>query len=258
MRADAEISRELRAMLDAIDVPPVRYDAIYRKIQDVRLPPVFPWRHAALVTAAALAIAMLAFPAKTLGLVESVVVKGEQALYRAIGWTPPPRPPSALYSAVRAQNATLKAAQEQVRFTIVPPVDVPHDAALTAVRLATVLVYSNVTHAWSKDAPAVWFLYRRSNGQTFELTADVYDPRTGAPGRYMFEGIDLPGGRTKLIKHDHFEWRNGDQVMSATAGEGITAAEILAIRSAMHGIPLPSVLPGQRDGATIVKQYRLP
>ena len=121
-----------------------------------------------------------------------------------------------------------------MRFTILPPVDVPLDATLTAVRLTTVLLYSNVTHKWSKDAPAVWFLYRRSNGQTFELTADVYDPRTGPPGRYMFEGIDLPGGRTKLIKHEHFEWRNGDQVMLATAGEGITAAEIVAIRTGMQ------------------------
>ncbi len=192
MLADAEIRRELHAMFDAIDVPPFRYDAIYRKMGDVRLPLVFPWHRAALAAAAALAIAMLAFPTATLALVESVVVKGEQALYRAIGWTPPPRPPSALYSAVRAQDATVKAAQKQVRFTILPPVDVPLDATLTAVRLTTVLLYSNVTHKWSKDAPAVWFLYRRSNGQTFELTADVYDPRTGPPGRYCSRASICP------------------------------------------------------------------
>ena len=183
MLADAEILSGLQAMFDAIDVPPVCYDRIVEKIDSAAPRRTFHWQHAALGAAAVMAIAMLAFPSATLAVLEGVVVKGEQAIIKVIGWTPPPRPPAKLASSVRTQISTLGAAQLQVHFTIVPPAGLPSDAKPLGIRTTPVLVYSNVTRSWSKGAPSVWFLYRRSNGDTVTLLADVYDPRTGAPGR---------------------------------------------------------------------------
>ncbi|MBC5829052.1 MAG: hypothetical protein GIW98_02535 [Candidatus Eremiobacteraeota bacterium] len=57
----------------------------------------------------------------------------------------------------------------------------------------------------------------------------------------MFEAKDdaAPNGHPLLERHEHFAWRNGNQVMSVSEGEGISATEIEAIRVAMHGDVLP-------------------
>jgi hypothetical protein len=56
------------------------------------------------------------------------------------------------------------------------------------------------------------------------------------------------------VRHENFAWRNGDQVMGAAAGEGLSATEIRAIRTAMQG----AAVTGADQHASIVKQYHLP
>jgi hypothetical protein len=40
-------------------------------------------------------------------------------------------------------------------------------------------------------------------------------------------------------KHEHFAWRNGNQLMQATADLDLSAAEVQNIERATHGIPVP-------------------
>lgn len=70
--------------------------------------------------------------------------------------------------------------------------------------------------------------------------ADRFDPQSGFPPKYMFEAKDdaAPSGHPVLVKHEHFAWRNGNQVMSVSEGDGISAKQIEAIQVAMHGVVL--------------------
>lgn len=58
-------------------------------------------------------------------------------------------------------------------------------------------------------------------------------------GNTLFEAMNPgPDGQAVIVKHEHFAWRNGNQIMTATEGSGISAAEITAIRAAMRGVAL--------------------
>lgn len=88
--------------------------------------------------------------------------------------------------------------------------------------------------------------------------ATRYAARGEPPSKYMFEDMDRKAhGREVILRRDRFTWRNGDQVMTAIADEGIDATEIVAIRSAMRGTEIPGVYrPPQHDGT--VTQIRIP
>jgi hypothetical protein len=76
----------------------------------------------------------------------------------------------------------------------------------------------------------------------------------------MFEDTGkVRDGMPVLIRHAAFEWRNGDQVMKAVAGAGITATEIAKIRNAMHGVSIaPARTRRGRESGTIDKMYAAP
>lgn len=135
---------------------------------------------------------------------------------------------------------TLEAAQRRVSFRIVPPAGLPPDVTRERIWTTPTLVYSKVTHRWSKGDAVVTFSFDRLRGRTFTLLAERFDPRFGPPPAYVFED-DSTGGRM-LVKHRHFAWRNGDQMMSANQDQTIGAAEIEAVRKAMAGIPLPEAV----------------
>jgi hypothetical protein len=245
---DATMAAALRAMLDEIKAPPVPLDAIRRRMKQGTSR---QWRRFSL-PAAAIAIAMLvlALPRVAPGLTQTI----EQQVKAILHWTPPPPPPSSVESALRSWSGTLAEAQARVTFTIVPPADLPMDAALERITTTATGVYSYLSHRWSVGSPAVWFIYRRVGGREFSLLADRFDPREGTPTAYIFEDLGERNGREVLVKHEKFTWRNGDQVMSAVAGEGLNAAEIIRIRAGMHGTAISRAW--QR--AVIVKRYRLP
>jgi hypothetical protein len=246
MSVDAEITRAVHAMMRAIEPPAVPFDAIGRRMKGA------PARRSRLLlpAAAAAALLVLGLPTVAPGITQSI----EAQIQAIIRWTPPPPAPTSVESAMRAQTGSLTAAQSRVDFTIVPPAALPTDVVSERIVTIPTGVYSDVTHRWSVGSPAVWFTYRRHNGAEFSLLADRFDPREGPPDRYVFEDRGERNGREILVKHENYTWRNGDQVMGAVAGEGLSAGEIMRIRGAMRGAPVTGALPH----ATIVKQYRLP
>lgn len=258
MYADARIRSAFAGMIEAIPAPPVPIADILAKsalpAPAVRRTP--RWRAAAIAAAAALVFAV-ALPAVAPGLVQTV----EARLAAILGWTPPPMgPPKWLTSQLRGTNVTFAQAQSQVPFALVAPQGLPHDAVPADILATRTGLYERATRVWSIGTNAVFFEYRRANGRTFSLLADRYDPRTGPPGKFMFEDTGkMRDGLPVLIKHRHFEWRNGDQVMSATDGPEISAAEIRAIAAAMHGsLVTPASGRREMDSDSIVRFYPYP
>ena len=238
---DAAISRSMDAALRGIPVPPLPLRAIVDKMRAPALPPAR--RHAGYVRGAVAAAAVLgilagAYPAKSVAVIQSLEARYRAAL-QALGGTAPPPVPDAVVKSLNAQRVTLAQARSGVSFSLVAPAGLPGDVTASRIELTGTGVYAKATHVWRKDGNAVTFTYTRTNGRSFNLLADKYDPRNGLPGKYMFEAKD-PGadGRPVLVRHEHFAWRNGDQIMSATAGPGITRDEILKIERAMNGVPL--------------------
>jgi hypothetical protein len=249
----------MESMVRGIDAPPVPMSAVRDRIAAPLGPqvrPHIPFLRYALAAAAAIALFFAIFPKASLAVIdrfERIVVNSYAAAYRVMGWTPPPEPPKALETGAAAQRVSLKEAQAKVAFTIVAPVGLPSGSTLAAIQTLRVLVYDKTTRKWSKASPAIEFDYDRPGKRQFALMAVKDDPRTGPPSKYVYEALDLPGGRVELIKHAHFDWRNGDQVMAATEDDGITSAEIQAIRAAMHG---EAVIHSAHT--TVEKQYLLP
>lgn len=208
----------------------------------------------ALAAAACLAVMFVAFPASSLGLVR-IVVSSYQDVIKVIGWTPPTGAPKS--SVPPAAQADIPAAQAHLNFTLVPPSGLPADAVATKIWTAPVQIYTKATHVWKTGPAFALFTYRRSGGRSFSILVDRFDARTGTPSKYMFESQDLPGGRTALTRHEKFIWRNGDQVTSIIAGDGISAGEIAVIRQSMNGVPIPGVFPSRHDGTTI-RRYLAP
>lgn len=260
MYADARLTQAMESMVRGIDAPAVPMSGIRDRMA---APLAAPARHAtpsarfALAAAAAIALFFAIFPKTSLALFEQVVVNSYAAadsmIYHVTGWMPPPPPPKSLEAARKSERLSLAAAQARVDFTIVPPAGVPSDAVLTRIDTMPVLVYDKTKHRWSQGKPALQFEYSRSSGRTFSLQAEKDDPRTGPVGAHIWRSDDLPGGKVSLTKFQRFAWKNGDQLMTAIADEGIAPAEVLAIRSAMHGQTIAHNL---RE--TIVRQYRLP
>lgn len=253
MLRDAQISAGLHAMLDRIDAPPVELAAIHERM--ARTPRREPRRggFSFALTAAAVALAIAALPTMAPGLTQNI----EAQIEAILRWKPPPAPPAAVESAMRSHTATLAQAQARVNFTIVPPAGLPKDVVSETVTTVPTGIYSRITRSWSVGSPAVYFVYgRRLGGGPFTLLADRFDSREGPPSKYMFLDEGERNGHEVVERHDRFVWRNGDQVMSATAGEGLSAAEIERIRAAMHGTPVPGVWPPRNGG--IEKQYRMP
>ncbi|MEO6835635.1 MAG: hypothetical protein ABI231_06990, partial [Candidatus Tumulicola sp.] len=177
---------------------------------------------------------------------------------QALGGIAAPAAPASLKSSLKSQTVTLATAQSRVRFTIVPPAGLPKDVVSEKIVTTPTGVFSKATHAWRVGSPALTFTYRRAGGNTFVLLADRYDPQDGLPPKYMFEALDpAPDGRPVLVKHEHFAWRNGSQVMSVNAGEGLSAAEIGSIRLAMHGVALLRRELHAPSSGTSGKLYRL-
>jgi hypothetical protein len=256
MFADARIKNAVETIVAGVDVPPVNWHAIAARIAQ---PQPVERRQSrmlqfAVAAAACAAIVFAAFPASSLGLVR-IVVSSYQDVIKVIGWTPPSgAPKSPLPPAARADVA---AAQAHLDFTLVPPSGLPADAGVAKIWTAPTQIYTKATHVWSTGPAFATFTYQRSGGRSFTIFADRFDPQTGPPSKYMFESQDLPGGRTALTRHEKFTWRNGDQVMSIVAGDGISASEIEAIRQSMNGVTIPGVFPSRHDGP-VIKRYLAP
>lgn len=250
----------MEVLMRGIDAPPVPMSAI-RDRMVAPLGPLarrrIPLARYSLATAAGIALFFAIFPKTSLALFERIVVNSYAAadsmIYHVTGWMPPPPPPKSLEAAQKSERLSLAAAQAKVDFTIVPPAGVPSDAVLTRIDTMPVLVYDKTKHRWSQGSPALVFEYSRSGGRTFSLQAEQDDPRTGPVGAHIWRADDLPGGKVSLTRFRRFVWKNGNQLMTAIADEGIAPAEVLAIRSAMHG---QTIVHDARE--TIVKQYRLP
>lgn len=256
MYADARLSEALESMMRGIVVSPVPMTAIRSRMGSALpfpKPRRVPLARYALAAAAAFALFFAVFPKTSLALFERIVVDSYAAAHRLMNWTPPPPPPKSLEASEKSQRLSLAAAQAKADFTIVLPVGIPSDAVLTGIDTMPVLIYDKTTHRWSKGAPALSFDYRRSGGREFSLQAERDDPRIAVPHKFIWRADDLPGGKVSLTKFERFAWKNGDQMTTAIADEGITPAEVLAIRSAMHGQTIVHHAP-----ETIVKQYRLP
>lgn len=248
MFAEQRIAAALQRMLAGIEVPPVPLDRIRRRILEPERRQ--PRWHAYLAAAAAAVLLVLALPKIAPGFTQTI----EQQVEAIMHWKPPPPAPASVESALRSQTGTLAQAQSRVAFTIVPPSGLPKEIVSEKISTMPTGVYSYRTHSWSVGSPVVWFIYERADGRTIMLLAERFDPREGPPSNHIFEDLGERNGREVLVKHDKFTWRNGDQVMSAVAGEGLSATEIVTIRSAMHGAPAS----GFWRHAGIVMQYRMP
>jgi hypothetical protein len=256
MVADSELSNSFESMLESIDVPETPIARIHERMH-AGVPPQRTRFAIPAAVAAAIAI-VIAVPM----LAPAVTQTLEQKIAAILHWSPPPvKPPPSLYQAMKPQTVSLEEAQKRVNFTIVPPQGVPSDATGPSITVGPTGFYSRTTRTWSSGPAVVMFSYKRSDGRTFLVSASGASDESawvGPPSKYMFEdrGVDKAGNPI-LVRHERFVWKNGDQRMTIIADEGITAAEILAIQSAMHGIPIPGVWP-PKHGADVMMRVPKP
>jgi hypothetical protein len=260
MSTDIRISTALATVIAGVEVPAVPLRDIRLRMAkpagpalSLRAPSYF--RPFALAAAGVALVLLIAFPASSLE-VARIVVSGYQQAFKVIGWTPPPAEPQTLASSSRpVLQPSLPAAQAHVTFAIVSPAGLPSDVTTTKIFTAPAHVYSYATRSWHIGAAAVNFVYKRSGGRSFVLLADAYDPKGEIPSRYMFSSEDLPGGRVALVKHEQFAWRNGDQVLTAIEGDGISASEIRVIEKAMNGVPIAESSAASPHREHVVKRF---
>lgn len=259
MYSDAQINDSMIKMMRAFDVPTVPLQAIAQRIAQPQVEERRPMRASrfALSTAAAAAIAAVALATASPAFVQALEDRYSAAL-RALGITPPPPAPKRLVSSLTSQRVTLAAAQSQVPFTIVAPEGLPRDAGTATITTSKTGVYSNVSHTWHTGTAAVTFTYHREDGRSFSLLADHFDATAEPPAKYIYEAKDGPNNQVTLVKHEHFAWRNGEQIMTAIAGEGISSSEILAIQRAMRGVALTLRDTGTPQTGSSIKLYRAP
>lgn len=253
MYDDARLAAAFRSMVagTAAPVPPLA--AIGRRLAAVAPPSRGgPVLRLGIAAALLIVLVLVAIRGNTSAFVQTVGSR----IAAVLQWTPPPLPPASLSVSIVPRTADIADAQRRVSFRIVPPAGLPADITRVRMWTAPVLVYSKVTHSWSKGEPEITFAYERAGGRSFELIADRYDPRFGPPPRFMFE--DDSSGRRYLVKHRNFAWRNGDQAMGATEGAGISAAEIETIRGAMRAVAIPTArTAADLQSGTLVKQILL-
>lgn len=257
MFTDARITAALQTMVHGIDAPTVPLSEIQRKISQPQPVQRHSSRYSIIGTAAAAAaLLVVAFPSIAPGFVQSV----EARIAAVLQWQPPPPPPQWLTSAMSSQTATLATAQSRVPFKIVPPAGLPADIVSAKILTTSTVLYSKATHSWRKGTPDVAFTYRRADGRSFTLLADQFDPQAGPPPKYMFQDMGpAPDGRPVLVKHEHFAWRNGNQVMTVSEDDNISAREIEGIRVAMGGVALPRAETRRAlDSRTSIKLHLIP
>jgi len=252
MFTDARISAAFASLLGGIEAPAAPLSEIRARMACARPAPRRSLPSRVAVAAAAAVLALLVVSAVVPGFAHSL----ESEIAALLQWKPPPPAPRAVWSAMRPAAATLATAQSRVSFTIVPPAGLPANVVSEKVSTVAAGVYSKTSRSWSVGSSVVTFTYRRANGGSFMLTARRLESREGPPSKYIFDA-DERDARGLPIRHDVFTWRNGDQAMSAVAGEGLSAAEIAGIRTAMHGVAIPGVWPPPKDKGPIV-EYRLP
>ena len=241
MYDDARIECAFRSLIASVDVPEVPQANIAARVCASRAARRRSLPYVGLGAAAAAAVlALTVFPSNSAAVMQTIEMRFREALY-ALGGQAPPAPSDAFLSAMKpAAAASIATARARVDFTLQPPAGLPRDSVVERIELTPSGVFSRDSKVWRNGSPAVTFACRRSDGRTFDLLADRYDAREGLPGKYMFEALGTtPSGKPIIVRHEHFAWRNGSQVMSATVGSGINAREIDAIRAAMHGVALP-------------------
>jgi hypothetical protein len=254
----ARLRSRLTTMLEDINPPPVPLLAILEKAALSSESKRTTASRGQFAAAAAAIIGAIAIGAPLVA--PSVVMSIEARIAQVLQWTPPPVPPPRwLTSRLRWQSATLASARARVPFTVVPPAGLPRDVTAVSIATAPSGVYDKLTRSWELGSQAIAFTYQRSGNRSFTLLADRFDPRTGPPSQYMYEYTGrVHDGLPVLVRHDEFTWRNGDQVMTAIDGAGITADEIRAIQNVMHGVPVAVARTrAERDSGEIDKLYHV-
>jgi hypothetical protein len=250
---DARIAAAFESLLGAMSPPSAPLARIRERLATPQ-PAKRSRRWELAVVAAAAAAIVLSLPRVSPALTDALEAQIQQILH----WKPPPPAPQRVWSAMRPQSVSLAQAKARANFRIVQPAGLPNDVVSETISATAPGLYSQTTHSWSVGTPVVMFTYRRSGGRTFMLTATRYDARESPPAKYIFEDMDRKqNGREAIARRDVFTWRNGDQTTSVVADEGITAAEAVAIRTAMGGVPIPGVWPRPESRGPI-EQYRLP
>lgn len=258
MLTDKQIANRLNDMIAAIEAPAPPVSELLARASRVEEPQLSysanSIRGMAVAAAIVLALILTAMPIVAPGIVQTLQAR----LTQLVQWTPPPRAPKSVDSAIVSHTVNLRQAQRLVRFQIVPPTGLPRDAVLESIVATPVAVYSNVTHSWSVGPPSLTFSYRRAGGRKFALRAEDYDPRTGPPPKYIFDADEIgPNGLPK--RYRNFAWRNGDQEISILEDANIDSSEISAIRTAMHGTPLHlATTRAELNAGSIVKRYAAP
>jgi hypothetical protein len=255
MLGDAPLSNRLAAMFAAIEVPAVPANEIMLRASTLAAPASRPGLapRSAVAAGIAAAIVLAALPIIAPGFVQS----WQARIAALVEWTPPPPAPKAVRSAMVSRHVTLEEAQRLVGYRIVPPSGLPHDAIETTIVATPTAVYSKTTNTWKVGAPSLAFSYRRAGGRDFGLLVDAYDPRTGAPPKYIFNADErAPNGLPK--RYENFAWRNGGQITSVV-DENLTRREIETIRAAMRGVALSTATTrASLNAGSIVKMYAAP
>jgi hypothetical protein len=255
---NAALRERLHAMIAAIEIPAVPTGTILMHAwrPEASVPPGKEGRVARVAIAASVAFALMlaAVPVVAPSVVETIQAR----IARLMLWSPPPPASKSIAAAMVPRVVSLELAQTLVHFHIVPPIGLPRDVVSSKIVATPTAVYSKTAREWHVGAPSVAFSYRRSDGREFSLLVDAYDPRTGAPPKYIYNSDEIgPDGLPK--RYDNFAWRNGGQYTSAIAGSGLSAKEIEAIRLAMRGIALrPATTRAGLMGGSLIKMYRAP
>ena len=255
MYSEANMRTGLRELMATVAIPEANLAEIRRRAAaaTAQRAPGASLRFVASAAAAITAVLLINSPT----FVRAVEDRYAAAL-RALGISPPPAAPYTLRQRLLSQEVTLTVAQGKAPFHITQPAGLPSDVVSNKISVTPTGLYDVATRAWRVGGNSVTFFYHRRHGAWFRLTAERFDPHSAPPVHYIYEPIDLPGGRVRLLKHEHFAWRNGDQVMMAVAGSELSVKEIMTIARAMNGQMLPRISNTAPRGGSSVKLYVIP
>lgn len=235
MDSELALKQRISGFVASAHVPPIAPDTIRKKINAAghgarRRVWIGP-------AAAAAALVLVVAPLTSRSLVLSMQTRIEELLH----WSPPPPAPSVLTASMKPKVVTLSEAKTILRFAFVAPSGLPANAASSNIMVVPTAEYSRSNKTWSRTADVVRFSYKRRDGRTFVIMISRYDPAQASPGTYVFNG-DEKDANGLPRRYRRFVWRNGEQVTSAS-DEGISDAEIAAIRTSMRGTPERTVWP---------------